>query len=504
MQLFRLFDLPPELVALAFEAIVLSRTWKRFMRLRFVSRRFKFFVDNTIFRLGLLKGFAERSSICGPTERRLTHPFLIEYMAYQVWATRKPNSLYGRIRRVAVAFCERSGNTGDNALMETLKTLCGLPRYGRSDPRDPLSWSRYSLFMRGSSSPWTEDPSPIELEKDLCVAAIYLGCRDHIKDLIVRGWQFCSLGTIKDVVSRLFGPAFEVAAVRGDVSMLRLLLSSNPNYNPNEYLPWHLQSVILRNAATVGHKHAFKFALDCPALAVSENLASEEPDEVVWDPEYRKYTHVFLEPPPLSELLHRVPSSTHTYKDNLFLIKARKAQAEVVRRLLSIGRPPHEAARWKPSEEEYSLNGPLIGTVEERDPKTVRLLLQQGEKPYNRLFRYSCTPLMTAVQFLNLPIAKMLLEAGADPNDGCPPPIAIAIVKEDTAMFRLLRESGARLDTPETGGWAMAIAQFYGFESMIEMLVQEGVKRDAILRRCREKWETLQPSWCSIPNRESI
>lgn len=61
-------------------------------------------------------------------------------------------------------------------------------------------------------------------------------------------------------------------------------------------------------------------------------------------------------------------------------------------------------------------------------------------------------------------------------------------------MFRLLCEYGARLDMPETGGWAMAVAQFWGFESMIDMLIEKGAERDVVLHRCPERREVAQLS----------
>lgn len=72
-----------------------------------------------------------------------------------------------------------------------------------------------------------------------------------------------------------------------------------------------------------------------------------------------------------------------------------------------------------------------------------------------------------------------------------PPPIVIAVFKENSGMFRLLRENGARLDTPETGGWAMALARSHEFCSMIDLLVREGVGKDVVLHRVAQADERL-------------
>lgn len=105
-------------------------------------------------------------------------------------------------------------------------------------------------------------PSPPQLEADLCVAAIYLGNRTRREHLIGVGWEFCDWGEVKDICSDIIGHAFEAATIKGHVSLLRLLLSSNPNYKPGEPLPLHLLETIIYSAACFGHKDAFDFALD--------------------------------------------------------------------------------------------------------------------------------------------------------------------------------------------------------------------------------------------------
>ncbi|RYC56641.1 hypothetical protein CHU98_g9566 [Xylaria longipes] len=52
-----------------------------------------------------------------------------------------------------------------------------------------------------------------------------------------------------------------------------------------------------------------------------------------------------------------------------------------------------------------------------------------------------------------------------------------------------VQKHNARLDTPETGAWAMAVAQFWGFESMVGLLVQEGVEKGAVLSRSPKRRE---------------
>ncbi|KAI0818281.1 hypothetical protein GGR55DRAFT_68832 [Xylaria sp. FL0064] len=259
MQFVRLFDLPPELIYGVFEAIVLSRPWEHVVRLRFVSRRFKYFVDDTLFRLRLLEGMAVQYN------RERVRPFFLDYMAYQAWATQDSSSLFGRIRHAAVAYCKRSGKTSQDALMQTLKALCSYTRRRVKENDTALTCyndDRHTLlYLFENRERQPLDTSRAELEKDLCVSSIYIGDRSYVENLIEQGWQFCDWGTTRDVTSYVFGPALEAATSSGAVSMISLLLASNPNHNPKEMLPFHLQSIILATAAYSGHVDAFEFGL---------------------------------------------------------------------------------------------------------------------------------------------------------------------------------------------------------------------------------------------------
>ena len=69
----------------------------------------------------------------------------------------------------------------------------------------------------------------------------------------------------------------------------------------------------------------------------------------------------------------------------------------------------------------------------------------------------------------------MLLDHGADVNEGAPPPIVRTVELEYTTMFGLLIERGAILDMPETGGEAVRRAKVYGLESRLTLLEIHGV-----------------------------
>ncbi|KAI5917768.1 ankyrin repeat-containing domain protein [Camillea tinctor] len=122
---------------------------------------------------------------------------------------------------------------------------------------------------------------------------------------------------------------------------------------------------------------------------------------------------------------------------------------------------------------QYGHGAPLLEAVWRRDEEITRILLDAGADP--NINWLPSTPLVIAVWSCRTSLVKMLLDHGADVNVGHPPPIVVAVVREDLRMFRLLREHGARLDMPETGGWAMALARLRGLSSMVDLLVSEGV-----------------------------
>jgi uncharacterized protein len=78
------------------------------------------------------------------------------------------------------------------------------------------------------------------------------------------------------------------------------------------------------------------------------------------------------------------------------------------------------------------------------DPAIVRLLLAHGANPSLKGARM--TPLMTAAMRGNIETPKLLLDAGADPNEHAPDtpsPLRIAEMWHRGDVARLLRERGA-------------------------------------------------------------
>ncbi|KAI0115655.1 ankyrin repeat-containing domain protein [Nemania sp. FL0031] len=421
-----------------------------------------------------------------------THHFFIRYLVYRAEVARASNCRFGRIRRAAVALCEMAGDTGRDALVETLRSLCFLSF------RSQHTWFRNMNGHRESPSK-PAVPSSDDLEVDLCVAAIHLGRYAHVEQLITKGWEFCDWDpkVQSDVWSDVFGSAFVAATLRGDVSMIRLLLSSNPHYNPSEPVPYGLRDRILTNAAWYCHGEAFDFAIDSGPLGVNKGnieickytpyhflsqeyaLVSRGVGATSIVDNYRRG---------VAMLLPHNPAGHKNFNDNLenqLSFHSFKGHIDMVRYLLD-----SEPSQQVKSE---SINSPLLAAVQGGQRDIASLLLQHGaEADQCSLFD---SPLQHAAKASSTSLARLLLEAGADTNVGQPPPIVLAVAKEDADMFRLLCDHGATLDTPESGGWAMAVAQFWGFESMIDMLVEKGMEKDVVLQRCPERQEIAELPW---------
>lgn len=76
-------------------------------------------------------------------------------------------------------------------------------------------------------------------------------------------------------------------------------------------------------------------------------------------------------------------------------------------------------------------------------------------------------------------IVELLLDHGADPNDGSPNSLVYAIELEHVALFRLLMERGAIMEE-ETSAECVRRAKEKGYESMLELLGENGVDVDTL------------------------
>lgn len=479
-----ILSLPPELVTRIFDEFASSVEVKRVMRRRVVSHQFKRFIDDAIFRLCLLDGHKNRVEAVRYVDQYLPRPegdFIAEYFAYQASMAKEPTSIIGRIWRAAEVVSERAGDAGKESAHARLKSLCLLSL------KDSSLVDR--LFKARRRSRPTEC-SAASLAADDRVAAVYLGDEAYVRTLVAQGAEFCTWGGVIDVESDIFGSAFDAAALAGDVPMMRLLLSSNRHYDPpGSIMSSYIQRHILNRASVGGYANAFNFALDSGPPLDLETGETRELSGPEWDCLQRA-----IDKTPIVENYKRgagmfSPDSKVFDKKGFGDLDSRLTRSaglgfvDKMNYFLGLGASPDGEC-----EEDYSKFKPLSWGIRSGNPEVVRLLLAHGADP-NR-FPPGDTALMKATRESSIPIARMLIEAGARVNEGLPPPIVVAVFKEDMEMFNLLRRHGARLDTPETGNWAMAVARFHQLDCMVRMLEQQGVERDAILHRCANAQES--------------
>ncbi|KAF2967798.1 hypothetical protein GQX73_g5779 [Xylaria multiplex] len=459
-----LFDLPVELVGLIFDEIVVSRSFGRMMRLRLVNRHFKFFIDDSIFRLRLLSKFqlsrVVRSSMAREAAASL-HAYLHSYTMYQVSRERSvENTVLGRIRIVAEALREQHS---DSECLRSLVSLA-IEAGGSLMPRE-LTTYRYGQTNSG-------------IEADVFVAAVYLGREDYVDDAIITGGSLLEDILVGRVKSVIFGSAFEAATMQGDLQMIKMLLRGIPGYYESGSVEDRILHEILYTTSlyhyrnTRSHQAIFDFVLD----TIQTNQSTPGSGMSI---QLLKSTERFAAIPVNFEranfMLQPFERRSRYSANELLMESIVCGKAEMVRYLLGRGVSPN------PTTFTYQgYTSPLVAAIEVGDDTIIKLLLDtEADIHYNADNREGA--LVTAVWKGRFAVAAMLLNRGVDPNEGEPPPIVFAVLRERLDLFRLLRDHGARLDTPKTGGLAMSIANAHGLSSMQDVLLQEGVSQDIIV-----------------------
>ena len=209
------------------------------------------------------------------------------------------------------------------------------------------------------------------------------------------------------------------------------------------------------------------------------------PTEPVYKPKYMPAPtpNVFIYWTPNVEtfdmLLELHPEKALKEKDLKTLLEhaASRGWEDLVRHILNMGTSPDdpygklltlaEQTNLYFADCFFKLGSPLMRACERGFESIVRVLLE------HKAFRHK-EALTTAVKGGNLNVVNLLIEYGANVNEGSPLPIVSAINQERKDIFQALLEQGAALDG-ENGAKAVESARKEGLTSMLALLEERGV-----------------------------
>lgn len=120
----------------------------------------------------------------------------------------------------------------------------------------------------------------------------------------------------------------------------------------------------------------------------------------------------------------------------------------------------------------------MLMAISRDDANALKELLAKGEDP-NAVRAGRDTPLSVAIASGRVAVARVLLEAGADPNvdAGGQPAIHAAVLRGNTELVRLLAEHGADVNVPDRGGLSpLASAIMRQRLEEAEVLISYGAK----------------------------
>ncbi|KAK3329129.1 hypothetical protein B0H66DRAFT_585679 [Apodospora peruviana] len=443
--------LPQELILEIFVCIVRSRTPARMARLRLVSSNcfcssfdmldvaidmffagwFRDAIDNAINYMAYFRVPGDHNSWVSGLHVGSFQPcraYLISYLAYQARREqrRDPLSYLGRVIRAATILCETDNDRPDNA-------------------DDDFEFCLRSLL----------DLSIDEIPdiKWLLLALAY------VQELVAKGVWFCSVGS---------GTKWNW----NDVEKLRSAVFGESKSTRC--------ALMLKLGAEYERRAQFE-----DALASIKSLAADGLDILSWKAkEMLESIMNWVKLPDTYERIPALPGFTYPFKeggdivDDLLIINVADGNADmkytgsILQQLSS-----------RPSLRPLSSESPLFEPAHiarHQYEAVIRILMAAAAAADANWVRSSRLFLASAAEreSISLLLVKLFL-GGADVNEGTMPFIVSAVMHEREDMFRLLQDHGATLDTPRTGSRAMTVAKLQGLDSMVQLLVKEGVDPDA-------------------------
>ena len=289
----------------------------------------------------------------------------------------------------------------------------------------------------------------------------------HVDDSILVE-RLLKAGADVNAWSKYFGRALNVAASKGNVDTVSLLLEHGANVGGSgSPCPTDYRILSLRVSCTTG--------LEAAAIAGHENIV-----RLMLDPKYHAITsghdyesailnavrggHISL----MLSMMKDGQIAHPTHLRELILAEAcQHGHEEIVRLMLDAGITPN------------CIDGPgenvLKYAASQGSQNIVNLLLARGANPDGVGIRAILNPLNEAVNGKNMEVAQTLLDHDADINAGYGSRLHIAALQGNLHMLRFLLKRGAALETEsQPSDTALAGAVRRGYEPVVRMLVEHG------------------------------
>lgn len=491
-----LFDLPLELLDQIFSDAIEERTFKRVMRLRLVNRQFRCLTDEAIFSSRMLDDIAFDPELNLNDAEQHDSPWILylrTYLGRRIYQERDGKTMGGQYRQVAEYLWVAGSKVFPGLTFEDcIYDLSGVTFFINSSLET-------SALLKSKS---TQDTfSRAQLATLFLNAVVYMGLEPFAKALVSEDpndyWQCPTVAaSTKPSIRRLI----EMAAFRGHLGLVEHLVQVEKTMtHRHTWSPMSasMASSILRYASIGGHDDVMEFALDNSNL-FTEYLTSTTRKNLGTALSYANSADMYDRIASILE--HGIDPFDTTTRDDVYCrldLAARQGNTEMVRHLLRqdlcLNQPGAHTNEPLPQKQgcdalkSRSHFRPLISAIESGNVETVELLLWHGADP--NWFPETRTALMAAVHKGDLAVVRTLVEYGARVDVGAPLPIVVAVQQENEEIFEYLESKGA-LREPEVGAWAMAYANVFGLETMVDLLKTRGFNPEEVLHHtpsCEEE-----------------
>ncbi|KAF2132767.1 hypothetical protein P153DRAFT_428812 [Dothidotthia symphoricarpi CBS 119687] len=467
-----LASFPNELLIAILTQAAYVRSIKRALRLRLVCKRFADTATTAIFNSGILDREEMSDRICRAPN------FWAEYLAYQTLKhvgqksrdMKKVILVAQHICRHRLSSADRTcvtaGAVTDDELRECVLDLCKMLTILYNVT---FSYESWLAAESADAVEGEEDVSSLEFGRHLLSAAAWMGEESLVVKLVGEGCNYWDY----HLRPRFLHP-LRAASYRGHVDIVRFLMVDDSGDAPH---PYTRRCMIVNFAMLNSHMELLALTLD-PTWH-----SGPVPPECIQTLQLSALISVgTLEP--FVRLLESAKAHITNYKTKWIPhrigVAVTAGQADIVRYLIE-----------KEGAEDHKHDGNDVSLFQSYCPVELvkgRRLRQRDVTLLSRAARAGFVDLVRvfldagvkhdhAIEFAAMcgsrTIVRLLHEHGQNTDDAMQGALAMAVDREDTAMFNLLEGLGAKLDD-DVRAAVVRKAQEEGLESMVEMLGKDG------------------------------